>query len=199
MPGHPCPSTTVIVPAGASRASRLSNAWPTAWADVRFEHRVGEVAVVEAPSAAGVALLPPAALLHDHRQRHPHERADIGSDDAVASRDEHRLVFAGERSHHLRHARVALARHLLEAFQQRDLGFFRQRRDRIGRRVQRMRRAHAIERGDCGLPLPTDRPRGHRRLVQRDERNVVGIREGLLFAMHGTDADAAVDVKTSPP
>jgi hypothetical protein len=124
MPGHPCPSTTVIVPAWRVACVEIEQRLANRLRHVRLEHRVGEVAVVAAPSAAGVTLLPAAAVLHDHRQRDPHERPNVGSDDAVASRNEHRLVFAGERSHHLAHARVALARHLLEAFEQRDLGFF---------------------------------------------------------------------------
>ena len=74
---------------------------------IGLEHRIGEIAVVEAAAAARVALLSPSAVLHDHRQRHPHEGAHVGRDHAVASRNEHRFVFARDRGHHLRHARIA--------------------------------------------------------------------------------------------
>ena len=65
MPGQPWPSTTVIVPAGASRAPKIEQRLIDRLRRVALEHRVGEIAVVEAAAAAGIALLAPAVLLDD--------------------------------------------------------------------------------------------------------------------------------------
>ena len=58
-----------------------------------------------------------------------------------------------------------------------------------------MARAEADECGSCRLPLAADRAGRQRRLVERRERDVVGVRERLLLAAHGANADATVDAE----
>ncbi len=181
---------------GRVARARLSSAWSTACCGVALEHRVGEIAVVEAPAAAGVALLAPAVLLDDHGERHAHQRPHVGGEHAVAARDQDRLVLAGERRHHLRDARIARARHALEPLEQRHLAVLGERwpPDRAARTARaRRRRRPSGATADC--PWRPIARTARAASLERGERDVVGIRERLLVAVHGAHADAAVDVE----
>ena len=52
-------------------------------ARVVFQHRVGEVRVIEAPAAAGAALFAPAVLLDEDLHRAAHEGTHVGGEETV--------------------------------------------------------------------------------------------------------------------
>jgi hypothetical protein len=144
-----------------------------------------------------VALLAPAVLLDDHGDRHAHERPHVGDDLAVAPRDQHGLLLAGERRHHLRDARVARARHLLEALEQRDLRRLVEARTGSSPRY-RCRAGPRLPSGaDADWPWrPIARTAGGR-FVEARPRDVVGIAQRLRSPDDGAHADAAVDAEAA--
>ncbi|ABA47973.1 hypothetical protein BURPS1710b_3335 [Burkholderia pseudomallei 1710b] len=169
--------------------------------DVAREHVVGEVAVVEAAAAAARADLAPAVVLGDHRHRHAHERADVRRERAVAARDEHDVVFAGEPRHHLLDARVAAARHLLDALEQLHLRGRVERGERIGGQIQVAPRDALQRRRRADLLLAAargrDRLRRDGRLADRLGRQVVRVRERGALAGDRAHADALVDAEAA--
>ena len=167
MPGQPWPSTTVIVPGRRLARAKIEQRLIDRQRRVALEHRIVEIAVVEAAAAARGTLLTPSVLLDDDAERHAHERPHVRGHEAVAARDQHRLVFAGQRRHHLRDARIArrapsapAARAARPSRPPRSI-----RRDPAAR-TARARRSYASNGGMRRLPLATDGARGVRRLFE---------------------------------
>jgi hypothetical protein len=84
---------------------------------------------------------------------------------------------------------------LLEALEERDLRLLGQRGDGVLGRVERPRGPDATDCGNGRLPLAPDGAHRDRRFIQRIGRDVVRIRERLLVAVDGADADAAVNIE----
>ncbi len=161
----------------------------------QVELRVGEVAVIETRAATRIALLAAPAFLDDDRERDSHQGPHVGRKKAIAASDQHRLVLAGQRSHHLHDARVERTRATLEARQHRHFIRIGQAHHRIGSRIEPPRVGAPCERRRRGLSLASDRTHGVRRFLERCKRYVVRIRERLLVARDGAHADAGVDVE----
>jgi len=87
--------------------------------------------IVGAPAAAGGALLAPAVRLGDHLHRTPHQRPHVRGDHAVGARHEHHFVLSPQARHHLHHARIETAAHLLQPLEQLDLLHVGQRVERV--------------------------------------------------------------------
>src|ERR1044071_8645127 len=138
-PGQPGPSTTVIVPAGAGRASRLTSACDTACRAYSSSTASGKVGWGGAPPPAAGAALAPSVRFRDHLHRQADQRADVGGERAVGARDEHHLVLAAEARDALRDARVERAALALEPLEQRHLLRRIERGHRVERAVQRNR------------------------------------------------------------
>ena len=156
---------------------------------------IREVAVIGATAAARRSLLATAVLFHDDVHRHAHERTHVGGHEAVAARDHDGFVFGRERRHYLHDARIARSGDLLDAFEERHLRRIFQGRQRITPVVQRVRHGRVAQWRDGGLALAPDGPRCARGFFERLQRDVVGVGEGLLLALHGTHAHAAIDIE----
>ena len=118
-PGQPAPSTTVMVPAGAGTASRLTCAVRTA-SFTSCAPALGrqELGVGEATAAAGVALLAAAVLLDDDADVEPHQRPHVAGERAVARHDQHDVVRRRQARHDLRDARIERARLAVDLLEQ---------------------------------------------------------------------------------
>ena len=168
--------------------------------DITLQHRVLEVAEAEAPATAAVAHLAPAVLFGDHRHRHAHQRAHVGGARAVGARHQHHVVLGRQPGHHLHHARVLRAGHLLDALQQRHLLRAVERGDRVGGRVQHATARKARLRGHLDALVLARRGDGAhraRRVQQRGFGQLVGVGEGGLLAGHRAHAHALVDAEAA--
>ena len=128
-PGQPGPSTTVIVPAGASTALQVAQrligggAHPAQIAVV-----VGEKGELDAAAAAGGALLALAVLLGDAGDAEADERLDVADDDAGRGHHQDDLLLDAEAGQHVGDARIVAARRDVDLVEQRDLVVERRRR-----------------------------------------------------------------------
>ncbi len=149
---------------------------------------LAEDAVVgEAAAHAVAAGLPPAVLLHHHADVQPHQRPQVRDARAVRAQDLHRLPLAGDRGHHLPHARVAPAGVGVDLAQQ--PGLLREAEGGEGVRVlvePGVGRARAkVERPGPALPDGGDRLR---RAPQRRLRQLA--RMGVAGGLAGDGAQA---------
>ena len=166
-------------------------------ARVILQYRISEVGIVEAPAAAGTALLAVAVLLDDDLHRHAHQGPHVGRGDAVAARDQHDFVFAAEMRHDLRHTRVEAARITFDFFQQRNFGCVLEARQRIARHIKIAAIAALRHLRPAVRALARNRTRRLRRRRQRCQADVIGIGEGRFFARHRAHADALVDAEAA--
>src|SRR5689334_15744020 len=109
-PGQPGPSTTVMLPAGASTDSRLTSATRTA----SRAAGVDELAEAEASAAAGAAGFAAAVLLGDDLHVDAHERPHVGGERAVGRGEQHGFEARGDARDDLLHARIERAAERIE-------------------------------------------------------------------------------------
>ena len=156
--------------------------------------RVGEVVVVVASASAGRCLLAPPVTFDDDAHVHPHQRAHVAGEGAVAGRDEDPAVFAGEADDDLVHVRVELPGFRVDALQQGDTRALVERLDRIEGGVER-RSGRAPPGPDAAVAARArDAARGRRRMSEGAGCELVGVREPALLATHRPHPDALLDV-----
>ena len=168
------------------------------FAGIATQDRVVKIGEIEASTAARAALLALAVFLDDDRDRAAHQRPDVGGETTVRTGDQDHFVFAGERGHDLHDARIERLGKTFETLEQLDLGFSRQRGDRIVRHVQRSAGGRRPQSGqNAVLAGGSDGAHGTRGVAQGARTDVVGVGERGLFAGDGAHADALVDVEAA--
>src|SRR6185436_16682247 len=149
------------------------------------------------PAAARIALFAAAMLFDNDLHRHPDQRPHVGCHHAVATRNQHDLIFPGQRSHDLRNPRVDSTRVSFQFFQQANFFCIGQAGYRILRQIELATpRATHYLRGTL-LAAARYRTRSLCGRFQRWEADIVGVREGGFFAADGTYAHPLVDVETA--
>jgi hypothetical protein len=152
-----------------------------------------QVRVRITPAEAGEAGFAASVLLHDDLDVHPHQRAHIAGQHAVAARDQHGVHAAAQAHHHLLHARIQRAHQRIHAPQQRDLGLVGERIDRIQRGIQLASVAARQRLPGMLATIARDRPRRLRGREQRRRIEVIRIREAGLLAGDRAHAHALLD------
>ena len=151
----------------------------------RRRHRV----VAEASAGAEAAGLPPAVLLHHHRDVQPHQRPQVGDACPVGTHDLDRLPFAVQRGHHLLDARILATRIDVDLRQHRGAHGEVHARQRIGIGIEPgIGRARRLGHG-AGMAR---RDRGHaaRRPPQRGVRQFARMRIAGGFAGNRAQPEA---------
>ena len=193
-PGQPGPSTTVIVPAGAGTASRLTCAVRTASrTSARQRSPAAELGVREPAAAARISLLAPSLVLDDHRHVEPHQRPHVGRKRAVAREHHDRLVRRGQARHDLADARIECTRLAVDLLEQAHLVAVVERVDRIDRQIQLAPAARMPGLQCAGRAAARDRARSTRGLEQRRQHDLVRVGEPRALARERAHADTAVD------
>ncbi len=164
---------------------------------VAAQHLIGKIGVVEAPSAAGRALLTPPVFLGDDLQRHAHQGPHVGTHHAVGPRDQDDFVLPPQTGYDLLDTRVAGPSHALQPLQERDLVRVLQTANGIVRQVERAPFAAAFHRRAAPGALARDGTGGLRRRLQRGQADVVGVGEGCLVAAHGSHAHTLLDMEAA--
>ena len=164
---------------------------------IPVQHRIVEIAVVEASAPARGSLFPLAVALDNDRHRQAYQRPYVGIHQAVIARHHHHLIFAGQASHHLHHTRIDCTSIAFHPFQQCD--FFRvlEGGDRIIRQIDLAARTTMQHRHGLCAALPCNCARCLRGAVQRIQADVVGIGEGGLLAAHCAHPDTLIYVETA--
>src|SRR5438876_9346446 len=106
MPGQPGPSTTVIVPAGASTARSLRTVWRRLPREPAPALVLEEEVERDASAAAVGADLALAALLGDRGHVESRQRPNVAHRPTRGRRDQRHDLLARERHDHLRDARI---------------------------------------------------------------------------------------------
>ena len=157
-PGQPGPSTTVIVPAGASIACRLRSAWSAAACTQRRQRSPSvRKRELDPAAAAGGALLALAVLVGDAGDAQADQRLHVADDDSGRVDHQDDLLLDAEAGQDVGDARIVAARDDVDLVEQRDLLVQTDVERRAPERVEIVRRAGRR------APPPAPSTRRHRR------------------------------------
>ena len=156
-----------------------------------------EEAIVGAPAAAMAAPFATAVLLDDHADVEAHQRADVGTQAAVAGGDQHLVPDAGQADRDLLDARIQRAGGAVDALEQLHLGGALQHVERVvmGIQVTHLRRGKRLH--PALLPGPRDRTGGAAGGAQRRLVDGVAVGEAGLLAGLGAHADTLVEMEAA--